>query len=104
MSPPQATNPVTKRWSPEQIRSARQTPLYPVLHQLGHRLHHVGEGNYEVTDAPVRVIIKANYWTSPDTGRSGNAIDYLVHLEHMRFEEAMKVLLALGDQSRHTET
>jgi len=104
MCPPQETNPVTKRWTREQIRSARQTPLYPVLHQLGHRLHHVGEGNYEVTDAAVRVIVKANYWTSPDTGRCGNAIDYLVHLEQLRFEEAMKLLLAQSDQSQETET
>jgi hypothetical protein len=101
--PPRATNvypakgrAVAKRWSQEEIRAARQTPLRPLLGRRGYRLDDAGEGNFALAGSPLGIVIKENYWTSPLTGQSGNAIDFLVKIEGLRFEDAMKLLLAAG--------
>ncbi len=89
----QGTKISLKRWTPEQIRSARQTPLRPVLEELGYRLEHIKDGNFSVIGCHAEVIMKNHYWVCSDNGQSGNAIDFLVKIEGLRFEQAIKLLL-----------
>ena len=41
-----------------------------------------------------KIILKANYWRSPDTGDTGNTIDFFVKVERLAFAEAMHILTA----------
>lgn len=39
-----------------------------------------------------RIIIKNNYWICSDTGIAGNAIDFLVKVKNMPFNDAIQCL------------
>ena len=80
------------QWSRNDIRSARQTPLAPVLEALGHRLQPTGQGNVIVLDLPGEVVVKGHYWVRLEDGAAGNSIDFLVKIRGMRFSQAMKLL------------
>ena len=88
-------------WTREQIRSARQTHLKPVLESLGYRLMPLKNNNYEVCGLSrdkVRgmactVVIKLNYWTCTDDQRSGNVIDFCMQILNMSFNQAMNIIV-----------
>lgn len=84
------------QWSRNEIRSARQTPLAPVLEALGHRLQPTGQGNVIVLDLPGEITVKEHYWVRLEDGAAGNAIDFLVKIRGMRFSEAMILLHGAG--------
>lgn len=52
------------RWTKEQIRAARITPLLLILEALGLRLVEHGAGNWEPADYP-GLYFKAHYWRWP---------------------------------------
>lgn len=80
------------KWTPEQIRNARKVPLRPLLGKMGHRLQELENGNSEVLGLPSPVIIKEHYWSCPQNRTGGNAIDLLVQIMGMSFNEAMEKL------------
>lgn len=82
------------------IRAARQVPLKPVLESLGYQLQSLRNGNYLLCRLAVEIVIKDHYWvckdpqTAAQVGKSaGNAIDFLVQVQGMRFKEAVEMLL-----------
>jgi hypothetical protein len=75
-----------------QIRAARRVELKPLLEQLGHRIQPLRDNNWRVCGLPKEIIIKKHYWSSPEDGTGGNAIDLLVQVMGMNFNEAMKKL------------
>ena len=87
-------------WTKAEIRAARRMPLKPLLEDLGLRLVPAGEDNYRVDGAGGGIVVKEHYWISPDSGASGNAIDFLVKIRGMSFSEAMRMLL--GNRSPGT--
>lgn len=89
-------------WSRAEIRQARQTRLEPVLEQLGYRLLSRQDGNYAVAGQASEIVIKENYWNCPDTGQSGNAIDFLVKIRGTTFNLAMKLLTTSQAQQINT--
>jgi len=106
-------------WSRLEIRQARQIHLKPVLEQLGYRLLPRPDGNYAITGLPCLasaaqglphetchangvIIIKAHYWNCPDSGQSGNAIDFFVKIRGVTFNEAMTLLSANKQPERFT--
>lgn len=80
------------KWTREQIRDARQTPLKPLLEQRGYALTDSGAGNSKLQHPTGEIILKANFWRSPDSGEAGNAIDFFVKVERLPFAEAMRLL------------
>jgi hypothetical protein len=80
------------KWSAEQIRNARQAPLKPLLESLGYRQQELENGNMEVHGLPKPIIIKEHYWHCPEDGTGGNAIDLLMQVMGMSFNEAMEKL------------
>jgi len=81
-------------WTKAEIRAARQTPLKPVLEQLGYRLEPRKDDNYLVLDTPEEIVVKDHYWVCLDDGAAGNAIDFLVDVEGMTFKKAVELLLS----------
>lgn len=80
-------------WTKAEIRAARQTPLQPVLEQLGYRLQPRPNDNYALTGQRCgEIIIKDHYWHCPKTDLAGNAIDFLVRVRGATFHEAMQQL------------
>lgn len=79
-------------WSKGDIRCARQTPLKPVLEQLGYRLEPRANDNYAISAQCGEIVIKDHYWNCPATGQAGNAIDFLVLIRGASFHEAMTQL------------
>ena len=55
-------------------------------------LRRLPEGNYEVLGLGEPVVVKEHYWTCPDTGESGNAIDFMMRFRGLSFAEAMDLL------------
>lgn len=85
------------KWTRQQIRAARQTPLKPLLERRGYTLTATGAGNYKLhTPATGEILIKANYWHSVDTGEAGNAIDFFVKVERVTFARAMDAITREG--------
>ena len=80
------------KWTPAQIRRARQTPLKPLLKKMGYRLRKLENANMEVLGLPGPVIVKEHYWHCPGNGTGGNAIDLLTQVIGMRFNQAMEKL------------
>ena len=80
------------RWSTSQIRAARRVILAPLLQQMGYRLQPLDDENGEVHGLPRPVIIKEHYWSSPQNRSGGNAIDLLMQVIGMSFNEAMEKL------------
>ena len=80
------------KYTPEQIRQARQVTLHPLLKQMGYPMQALQNGNWKVYDLPMEVVVKETYWVCPTSGRGGNAIDLLTHVIGMSFGEAMNQL------------
>ncbi len=88
-------------WTRADIRAARQKPLKPFLERLGYRLTSAGGSNFRITGCPPErkgqaagIVIKHHYWTDPENGAAGNAIDFMVKIIGMRFNQAMQLLLS----------
>lgn len=81
-------------WTKAEIRRARQTPLKPVLEDLGYQLTPLRNGNYLVRHLVAEIVVKDHYWVSKDHGSAGNAIDFLVDVQNMSFSQAMDTLLS----------
>ena len=88
-------------WTKEDIRHARQVALKPVLESLGYRLEPLKNGNYiisgttpETCPATGGIIIKDHYWICTATGVAGNAIDFLVKIRGVTFNQAIRLLLS----------
>jgi len=81
------------RWSREQIRAARLTPLLPLLRQRGRAPLERDAGNFEVAAHP-GLLIKDSYWRWPEENQAGNAIDFFVQVLGMSFHDAMRLITA----------
>jgi len=84
---------VTPRWTREQIRAARLTPLAPLLDQRGLQLSETGGGNFLVREY-AGLIVKDSYWRWPEQGLAGNAIDFCTQVLRLSFHDAMRQLTA----------
>ncbi len=82
----------SRKYSREQIRSARKCSLKPMLELCGYRLRRLPEGNFEVIGLDQCVVVKEHYWTCPATGESGNAIDFMMRFRGLSFAESMDLL------------
>jgi hypothetical protein len=82
------------KWTPVQIRRARQIALKPLLEQMGCPMQELKNDNWKVHGLSVDIVVKETYWICPDTGAGGNAIDLLVHVMDMSFSQAMDKLEA----------
>ncbi len=91
------------RWSKDQIRRARQTPLKPILEKIGYKLEERKNGNYRVVACPPHceavgndvseeVIVKDHYWLCPERHIAGNSIDFFVKFRGTSFSKAMELL------------
>jgi hypothetical protein len=76
------------RWTREQIRRARLTPLRPLLQARNHTLLEHEAGNFEPAQYP-GLLIKENYWRWPDRDMSGNTIDFFTQVLRTTFHAAM---------------
>jgi hypothetical protein len=79
-------------WTRSEIRAARQTPLKPILVNLGYRLEPAGQGNDRILGLPDEIVVKDHYWVRLDDGLAGNAIDFLVKIRGIPFKQAMNTL------------
>jgi len=77
------------RWTREQIRSARQAPLLPLLQQRGLQLLELEAGNFELSAYP-GLIVKDSYWRWPQRELAGNTIDFFVQVLGLSFNDAMR--------------
>ena len=84
------------KWTPSQIRNARQTPIKPLLEQLGYRLDPLENDNWKTYGLPRQIVVKEHYWSCPENGMDGNAIDLLVQILGMGFGEAMNLIQRFG--------
>ena len=48
--------------------------------------------HYLIAGLGSEIVIKEHYWNCPDTGEAGNAIDFLVNIRGVTFNEAMTML------------
>jgi hypothetical protein len=83
------------RWSREQIRAARLTPLAPLLQKQGLQLVEQPGGNFMLPAYP-GLILKESYWRWPERDRAGNAIDFFVQVQGLSFHEAMRRITGAG--------
>ncbi len=81
-------------WKQTEIRAARQTPLKPVLEQLGYQLEQRPNDNFNLVGTTKEIVIKKNYWVCLDDDTSGNAIDFLIKIRGMPSGKAMELLLS----------
>ena len=93
MTPPSANQPRLPRWTREQIRSARQIPLAPLLRKEGLELIELAAGNFQLRAYP-GLVIKDSYWRWPQRELSGNTIDFLVKVLGLSFNDAMRKITA----------
>jgi len=77
------------RWSRDQIRATRITPLVPLLEK--HRLQIIAceAGNFILPAYP-GLIVKDSYWRWPERNLAGNAIDFHVQVLGLSFHDAMR--------------
>ena len=80
------------RWTREQIRAARVTPLVPLLQQRGLPLRPRDADNFELTTHP-GLLLKDSYWRWPERNLAGNAIDFCVQVLGLSFHDALRALL-----------
>ncbi len=80
------------RWTRDQIRAARVTPLVPLLRQRGLPLRERDTDNFELTSHP-GLVLKDSYWRWPERNQAGNAIDFCVQVLGLSFHDAMRALL-----------
>ncbi|NSW83595.1 MAG: toprim domain-containing protein [Syntrophothermus sp.] len=81
--------------SPEQIRQARRVSLVSYLEARGYPLRYEGSGNWRLPGHG-GLLIKDSYFIQFSSGIKGNAIDFLVRILNLPFQEAVEDLLALG--------
>jgi hypothetical protein len=80
-------------WSKVEIRGARKAPLPSLLPRLGYRLRKLEHGNFRVDGVGLgAVVVKECFWFDKETGKGGNAIDFLTVVEKKSFAEAMEIL------------
>jgi len=79
------------RWSREQIRAARLSPLVPLLQRRGLQLIVREADNYTLPAYP-GLIVKDSYWRWPERHLAGNAIDFHVQVLGLSFHDAMRQL------------
>lgn len=91
ISPPDGQR-FRRTWNRMDVRTARQTPLKPVLESLGYRLEPRKDDNYLVLGLSDEILVKEHYWVCTDDGSAGNTIDFLVKIQGMTFSEAMHLL------------
>ena len=53
------------KYTPEQIRQARQVALHPLLEHMGYPMQTLQNGNWKVYDLPIDILIKETYWINP---------------------------------------
>lgn len=73
------------RWTREQIRAARLTPLVPLLQKRGFQL-------IELPAYP-GLLVKDSYWRWPERNLAGNAIDLFMRVLGLSFHDAMRLLI-----------
>jgi hypothetical protein len=88
-SPLRHKSPPEPRWSREQIRAARLTPLVPLLQQQGLPLVAREAGTFELPAFP-GLIVKDSYWRWPQRNLAGNAIDFHVQVLKLSFHDVMR--------------
>lgn len=81
-------------WNRSDIRRARQTALAPVLQRLGDPLQSLPDENYRLAGRSGDIVVKRHYWVCTQTGAAGNAIDFLVQVKGMTFNDAVRLLLS----------
>ena len=88
-------------WKRSEIRQARTTPLKPVLEDLGYELAPLRNGNYLLRRLATEIVVKDHFWVCRDEATAtcvrkaaGNAIDFLVEVQTMSFNQAMHLLLS----------
>ena len=77
------------RWSREQIRAARLTPLPPLLQKRGLQLIAREADNFTLPAYP-GLIVKDSYWRWPERDLAGNAIDFFMRVLGFSFHAAMR--------------
>ena len=93
INPSPKTSPgAAPRWTREQIRAARVTPLVPLLQQRSLPLREHDADNFELTTHP-GLLLKDSYWRWPERNLAGNAIDFCVQVLGLSFHDAMRALL-----------
>ena len=83
-----------RRWSREQIRSARRVNLVPLMQCRGLELRDRSADNYEVCRFP-GLIVKQNYWRWPEENMAGNTIDFFTSIVGLTFSQAMQEIDSL---------
>ena len=81
----------TPRWTKEQIRAARLTPIAPYLEKRGLHLIENSADNHAVREYP-GLIIKDGYWRWPERNAGGNTIDLCMQVLRLSFNDAMREL------------
>ena len=96
-------------WKRFEIRQARRTPLKPVLEDLGYELAPLRNGNYLLRRLATEIVVKDHFWVCRDEATAdcvrkaaGNAIDFLVEVQTMSFNQAMHLLLSYHDSNATT--
>ncbi len=84
-----SSNVASTRWTPEQIRAARQAALVPLLQKRRLQLIEREAGNFELPAFP-GLVIKNSYWRWPQRDRAGNTIDFYVQVLGLSFHHAMR--------------
>lgn len=80
------------RWTREQIRAARMTPLLPLLQKCGLQLRELPAGNFEALAYP-GLRVKDSYWRWPERNLAGNAIDFFMRVLGLSFHDAMRQII-----------
>ena len=91
---PKSSRAAAPRWTREQIRDARVTPLVPLLQRRGLEIVERDAGNFELPSHP-GLIVKDSYWRWPERHLAGNAIDFFTQVLGMSFHDAMRAITAL---------
>ncbi|MFW6151927.1 MAG: hypothetical protein ACOC6C_03030 [Verrucomicrobiota bacterium] len=79
-------------WTKAQIQAARRTRLKPMLEAMGYKAQPMKNGNYLLCRLAAEIVIKDHYWINKEDGSAGDAIDFLINVENMTFNEAMELL------------
>ena len=80
------------RWTRQQIRAARITPLLPLLQKCGLQVRELPAGNFEALAYP-GLLLKASYWRWPERNLAGNAIDFFMRVLGLSFHDAMRQII-----------
>ena len=81
-------------WSRAQVRAARKVPLKPVLERLDYELTPTGRGNFSIIADGRDILVREHFYVVLHEDEGGNAIDFLVKVHGLNFNEAIRLLLA----------